>query len=150
MSANICVATNTVAVALAAATAKTALQLQAPVNQLVKVLGWGVYFDGVTASAVPVAVRVLRQTSAGTMSTGVGQSLSARAASVLTTVRYNATAEPTNSAVELDRITCHPQQWYEVRFPAGQEIIVDSSGYVGIECTAGAVVNVRAKLIFEE
>lgn len=152
MSGNVCVTTTTSSVALAAATAKTVLQIQAPTNQCVKVLGWGVYFDGVTASAVPVGVRLVRQTSAGTASTGVANSLSNRPETILSVARYGASAEPTNagSSAEADRITCHPQQWYEARFPAGQEIIVPGGGYLGIECTAPATVNARAKLIFEE
>lgn len=152
MAGNICTTTNTSACALAAATAKTVLQLQAPTNQLVKILGYGVFFDGVTASAKPVDVRILRQTSAGTMSTGGASSVANRSETILSVSRYNASAEPTNAGVsaELDRITCHPQGWYEVRFPAGQEIVVGSVGYVGIECTAAAIVNVRAKFIFEE
>ncbi len=157
MSGNVCITTTTSAVALSAATAKTVLQVRAPTNnQNIKVLGWGVYFDGVTASAIPVAVRLLRQTSAGTMTTGTANSLNNRPETILTEVRHSATAEPSNGGVanEVDRITCHPQQWYEVRFPEGQEIILPntgaSTGYLGIECTAAATVNVRAKLIFEE
>lgn len=153
MSGNICATTTTSSIALAAATAKTVLQVQAPTNQCVKVLGWGVYFDGVTASAVPVGVRLLRQTSAGSLATGVANSLNSRPETILTTTRYwTTTGEPSNggSSAEADRITCHPQQWYEARFPAGQEIIIPSAAYLGIECTAAATVNVRAKLIFEE
>ena len=152
MSGNICATTTTSSVALAASTPKTVLQVQAPTNQCVKVLGWGIYFDGVTASAVPVGVRLVRQTSAGTMSTGVANSLNNRPETILTTSRYGASAEPSNagSSAEVDRITCNPQQWYESRFPEGQEIVIPGGGYLGIECTAAAIVNARAKLIFEE
>lgn len=90
------------------------------------------------------------------MITGTANSLNNRPETILTELRFGATAEPTNGGVsnEVDRITCHPQQWYEVRFPAGQEITLSNTGantgYLGIECTAAAAVNVRSKLIFEE
>ena len=53
-------------VALSAATAKTVVQILAPSNHRVKITGWGVYFDGVSATAVPARVRLIRQASAGT------------------------------------------------------------------------------------
>lgn len=152
MSGNICATTTTSSVALAAASAKTVLQLEAPVNQCVKVLGWGIYFDGVTASAIPVGVRLIRQSSSGVMATGVANSLNNRPETILTKSRNGASTEPSNNgaAYEVDRITCHPQQWYESRFPEGQEIVIPSGGFLGIECTAAAIVNARAKFIFEE
>lgn len=152
MAGNICF-TTTPAVSIVATVVKTPLQIQAPTNQSVKVLGWGVYFDGISATAKPIDVRVLRQTSAGTASTGTSKTLNGRAESILSTSRHTFTAEPTNASEELDRVAVHPQGWYEVRFPAGQEIIIPGAGYLGIECSsasAAPTVNVRAKFIFEE
>ena len=142
--------------ALAAATVKTVLQLIVPANHRVKVLGWGVFFDGVNTAGEPVQVRVLRQTTAG---------VSLVAASIVKTVpctetlqttatmgAVGAQTEPTAGDV-LDVIECHPQQGYEVKFPMGQELIIGNSAgitYLGIDCTAPAIVNVRAKFFFEE
>ena len=67
MSAFIGIAT-TAEIALTAATAKTIMQLVAASNHRVKLLEWGVYFDGTSTTAEPVQVRLLRQTTAGTMS----------------------------------------------------------------------------------
>lgn len=136
-------------VALAAATAKTAVQLLSPTNHRVKVIGWGVFFDGVTAAAAPVQVRLLRQTSAGTMTTGTPVKLSPRSETLLTSGFTNATAEPTFSDV-LDLVMVHPQQGYEIKFTPGQEIVLGGAERIGIEITAPAIVNVRAKLLFEE
>lgn len=136
-------------VALAAATAKTAVQILSPTNHRVKIIGWGVFFDGVTAAAAPVQVRLLRQTSAGTMTTGTPAKLSPRSETLLTSGFTNATAEPTFSDV-LDLVMVHPQQGYEIKFTPGQEIVLGGAERVGIEITAPAIVNVRAKLLFEE
>lgn len=134
---------------LAAATAKTVVQVLAPTNHRVKITGWGVFFDGISGTAAPVQVRILRQTSAGTMTTGTPVKTAPRAESLLTTGFTNATVEPTFSDV-LDIVMVHPQQGYEIKFAQGQEIIVGGAERVGIEITAPAIVNARAKLLFEE
>lgn len=136
-------------IALTATTARTVLQLLAPTNHRVKVLGWGVFFDGINTAAEPVQVRVLRQTSAGTMTTVVALSLAPISEVIQTLAYHSASVEPTASDT-LDVIECHPQQGYEVKFPMGQEIILPGAGRLGIECIAPASVNVRAKFFFEE
>lgn len=136
-------------VALAAATAKTVIQLVAPTNHRVRVLGWGVFFDSTSVAAEPVQVRLLRQTTAGTMSALTPVQSQPVAETMQSTAQHTATVEPTAGDV-VDICEVHPQSWYEVRYPLGQEIIVAGAGRIGIECTAPANVNVRAKLIFEE
>jgi len=137
-------------VALTAATAKTVIQLVAAANQRVKILGWGVFFDGTSTTAEPVQVTLARQSTAGTTSAltpvKVDDSL---AETLLTTARHTATAEPTTGDV-VDVIEVHPQQGYEKLYPLGQEIIVGGGDRLGIICTAPAAVNVRAKMFFEE
>ena len=137
-------------VALTAATAKTVIQITAAANHRVAVLGWGVFFDGTSVTAEPVQVRLLRQTTAGTMSALTPVALDGDVALTLqTSAQHTATAEPSAGTV-LDVCECHPQQGYEVKYPLGQEPILSGSGRVGIECTAPAGVNVRAKILFEE
>lgn len=139
----------TVSVALVAATAKTAVQILAVANHRVKVLGWGVYFDGVNPTAAPVRVRVLRQTTSGTMTALTPTQTSQRTESLLTTASFNASAEPVAGDV-IDSGLVHPQQGYEVKFTPGQELVIGGTGRLGIEVTAPAVVNVYAKIFFEE
>lgn len=140
----------TTEVALSAATAKTVIQLVAATNHRVKVLRWGVFFDGTSVTAEPVQVRLLRQTTAGTMSALTPVKMDDSIAdTLLTTAQHTATAEPTASDV-LDVIECHPQQGYEIVYPLGMEPIIGGGDRLGIECTAPATVNVRAKMHFEE
>jgi hypothetical protein len=137
-------------VALSAATAKTVIQLVAATNHRVKVLRWGVFFDGVSVSAEPVQVRLLRQTTAGTMSSLTPVKLDDSLAETLqTTSQHTATAEPTAGDV-VDVVEVHPQSGYEIIYPLGQEVIIGGGDRLGIECTAPAGVNVRAKIVFEE
>lgn len=148
MADQICIA-QTSEVALSAATAKTVVQIVAATNVRVRVLGWGVFFDGVSTTAEPVQVRLLRQTSAGTMSSLTPTKLGTGSETVQTTAQHTATAEPTAGDV-LDICECHPQSGYEKLYPIGYFPILPGGGRVGIEVTAPATVNVRAKIIFEE
>lgn len=138
----------TAEVALGAATAKTVIQVVAAANHRVKIKRWGVFFDGVSATEAPVEVRLLRQTTAGTMSALTPVALDTAAETIQTTAQHTATAEPTAGNV-VDVVEVHPQGGYEVNLE-GQEIIIPGGGRIGIECTAPSVVNVRAKIIFEE
>jgi hypothetical protein len=140
----------TAEIALTAATAKTVIQLVAAANHRIKILSWGVYFDGTSTTAEPVQVRLLRQTTAGTMSaltpTKRDDSI---ADTLLTTAQHTATAEPTaGDIIEVKEV--HPQMGYEKIYPFGGEVIVGGGDRIGVECTAPAGVNVRAEIVFEE
>ena len=147
--ADIFAVSKTAEVALSAATAKTIVQLVAPTNHRVKLLGWGVSFDGVSTTAEPVLVRLLRQTTAGTMRALTPVQLRPVAETIQSTSQHTATAEPTAGDV-LDIQEVHPQTGYEKMSTQGQEFVLGGGGRVGIECTAPATVNVVGKLFFEE
>lgn len=139
----------TASVTLTASTAKTTVQILAPANHRVKILGWGVYFDGVTSTNIPVRVRVLRQTTAGTMSALTPTKTTPRAEGLLTTAQHTASAEPTAGDV-IDIALVHPQQGYEVKFSPGQELVLGGAERVGIELLAVSGVNAITKIFFEE
>lgn len=141
----------TTEIALVSGTAKTLVQIAAPTNHRVKVVRWGVFFDGVSVSAEPASIRLLRQTSSGTMSALTANPLDDSLAETLQTLaQSNATAEPSAGAV-VDTIEVHPQTGYEMIYPLGQEVIVGGGDKLGIECTLNSNgVNAKAKLIFEE
>lgn len=136
--------------ALVAATARTVIQIRAPTNQRVRITSWGLYFDGTASTGQPVAVRILRQTTAGTMTTGTVRKLDDSIADTLQTgAGTNATAEPTASDV-LQQLTIHPQTGHTMAYAFGQEPIVGAGDRLGWECTAPAGVNVRGFVAFEE
>jgi hypothetical protein len=138
-------------IALSASTAKTVLQLVAASTNALRVLSWGVYFDGVDPTGAPVLCRMLRQTTAGTMSaaTVVGCN-NAITYTPTATAQHTATAEPTAGAV-IKSVLVHPQQGYEWVAPSiEQAITVEKSTRLGWECTAGGTVNVLAWVEFLE
>src|SRR5437867_4031807 len=89
-------------VALSFGFATTVLQIKAPANQRLRLVSWSVSFDS-TTSSTPVEVRLLRQTSSGTMSAVTPTKLDDSAAeTVQTTASYGASAEPSNSGEVLE------------------------------------------------
>lgn len=136
--------------ALAAATAKTVLQLVAVANHRVKILGYSVAFDGASTTAVPVLVEMVRQSTAGTSSVNTPTKRDTDISdTLLTTARDTITVEPTTTDV-MEEMLVHPQQGLIVLYPLGMEPIIGGGNRIGIRCTAPAVVNARVSMIFEE
>lgn len=137
-------------IALAAAAAKTVLRLDAPANQRLTVLGWGVSFDSVGASDAAVIVELLRVTTTGTMTTATPVRVDAGAETLQGAGAHTATAEPTAGDV-LKRLDIDPRGGgYEEACPYGQEYIIPGGGRLAIRCTAGAAVNVIPFIRYEE
>jgi hypothetical protein len=140
------------AVSCVASTAKTVVQAVAPTNQRVKLLGWGVAFDGVLTTGKPVAIRLLRQTTAGTMSALTPVNTNGVSETIQSTAQHTASAEPTAGNV-LYSGAVHPQQGILVQFPYGAEYIMGGGTRLGIEITvaaAEATVNARPHMHCEE
>ena len=143
-------AENSAAVALSAATAKTILQLNAPANQRLKLQRVGVFFDGASTTAVPVLVRLVIATTAGTNTAlTLNKLVSTDDETIQSTAGENASAEPTKTTL-LDQWLVHPQMGVDITYAFGQERVVAGGGRVALECTAPASVNVRGKIDFEE
>jgi len=143
-------AENTANVALTAATAKTVLQLNCAANQRIKLQRVGVFFDGASTTAVPVLVRLVIATTAGTNTAlTLAKQVSSDSETIQTTAGENATAEPTKTTL-LDQWLIHPQTGIDLTYALGQEKVVVGGGRVALEITAPANVNCRAKIDFEE
>ncbi len=128
---------------------KTVLQVKASSTAMVKILGFGISFDGVSITAEPVMVTLSKQTTDGTMTSTNPIKIGVYSEDILATAQYLATVEPgTTDAIESMEI--HPQAGYEIRYPVGQEPIVGRGEHVGILVTASAAVNCRVKMICEE
>lgn len=148
--AGVLLTASTAEVALSAATAKTILQVVAASNHRVKVLGWGVYFDGVSPTEAPVVVDLQRQTSAGTMtSLTPTKNNDSDDETLQTTAQHTATSEP-SSGDSLKKIEVHPQTGYEWIAPFGQEVIIKGGGRLGIKCTAPAACNAIGYMLLDE
>lgn len=130
--------------------AKTLLQLVAASNHRIALLGFSISFDGVASDAAPIQVDILRQTTAGTMSSATPVKEDPGCdETIQTTAQKNATAEPTAGDV-LRRYQVHPQVGIEIKFGADEEIIIPGGGRLGLRVTAAATVNALGHMTFEE
>ena len=139
--------------ALAAATAETIIEIAVPATRRIKIVGWWAEFDGVSATGVPVKVEVGRFTvgiTTGTTRTPVKLD-PADPASLMTTVKDTVTAEGAGTpeaGIETHRI--HPQGGLQIWYPPGEEPVQAVSTFWRLRCTAAAIVNVTAGVIWEE
>jgi hypothetical protein len=128
----------------------TLLQLVAAANQRVLVDEISVSFKGVAPTDAPIVVRVLRQTTAGTMSAVTPAKVNSGDDETLqSTAQKNASAEPTASDVIFEWLV-HPQSGYTWRAPFSRELIVKGGSKLGIDVQAGTAVNAVASMVCEE
>lgn len=137
-------------VALSAATAKSVLRVKAPSSQRVKVKAFGIYFDGTSATAEPVTVQLVRQTTDGTFTSATPRKIDDSIAdSINATAGYNASVEPTDGDI-LKEVEVHPQRGYEWHAPLGMEPIIGGGDRLAIKANAPAGVNCHAWMLCEE
>lgn len=151
MSALEFIATPGAEISLSAGVSKTVIQILAPTNQRVKIIGFGVFFDGIVPNAEPVIVKLVRQTTAGTMSslTPVKTGPVAGSETLQTQASHTATAEPTSTDV-IDIFEIHPQAGVEKLFPLGREIVIAGASRLGMVITSPTAVNCIPKIFCEE
>lgn len=138
------------AVALAAATTKTLAQIVAGSGKPLRLIEVGISFDGISGSAVPVAVDLLRQTTAGTSAALTLVQESPQTEAPVATALGTITAEPTAGDIVRSWYVTPAGGLFVMQFPLGREPVVGVSGRLGIRCNAAAVVNATAYLVFEE
>jgi hypothetical protein len=145
----------TAKLALTAATRKTLLQITAPANHRVKVLGWSLFFDeeiGDATPAIPLLVSIGKQ-SGGTGTANTPNKMGIYAETLQTTAKDNFSAPATTTIINSRVINA--QTGYEVLFPMGQEIILAGTELFGIDVTPGANIstgglNAVVNILFEE
>lgn len=145
------------AVALSAATAKTALMVITPSTFGGDLKKMRVEFDGVTASAVPVLCELVTSTNASNSTPGTGntsesaniQQIYGRSITAGFTAFSASTSEPTVLTV-VERWLLTPTGgalFYD--FPLGDTPDWAVSAGMGIRLTAPATVNARCSMTFE-
>jgi hypothetical protein len=125
----------------------------APANQRVRVLGYGLYFDGTLNSAQPVEVKLATPSGSGTFTSGSNAQLQEPelTETIQSTYGVAASAQPTLSASNTYKtFTVHPQLGYEYLAPLGQERIVAGGKTWCISINAPAAVDVRGYVLVEE
>jgi hypothetical protein len=114
-------------------------------------------FDGVTNSATPILVELVRNTTAGTWTTPgptspatVRKLNNSDQETVQTTCNMNASAEPSDASDIPWTELVHPQTGLTWQAPYGQEISLMGGTRMSIRVTAAAGVNCVARLKGQE
>jgi hypothetical protein len=141
-------------VALAAATAKTIINVIGATNTPFRICELSVSFDGVTTNAVPATVELCYSTQAGAGTPGSSPAptqMRGATRTVQAVGRLAYSAEPTVlTAIQSWLVPVFNGLLIE-QFPLGREPEqIASANGIAIRVTAPAVVNVMGYLIFEE
>jgi hypothetical protein len=142
--------------ALAAATAETVLLLAGHASVWARIREMSLAFDGTSATAAPVEIKVKRGNSAsqGTSTAATEEKWLPDSPGALATGFHSFTAEPTYTGQPLMHQNIHPQGglwvWKAIDDADSIWLDNDANSFIGIEVTAPAVVNVAAWLSWIE
>lgn len=135
---------------LAAATVETLAQIVAPAARRLKLVRWGVSFNGADVTKAPVRVELLRLTSAGSSAAFTPVKMDPTDEVASATARVAHTAEPTaGDVLEVHYLTPAGGNLIENYAPE-EAPVVQASGRLGIRVLANDAVNANCFLIFEE
>jgi hypothetical protein len=138
-------------ISLTGGSPKTMIQAIAPTNQVVTVKGFQLSFDGATSTATPATVQLLRQTTAGTVTSATPRKLdSGRAETIQSTAGINATSEPTSGEVIFTEFIPVYGGNKTVFFPSNLLPIIPGGTRLGLRVTSPANVNCSATMLLEE
>lgn len=143
-------AANTIDVALAAATAKTVIQINAPTNQRLLVRRIGIFFNGASTTAIPVLIQALTKSTAGTSTPlTLTKVITSDPETIQSTAGENFTVEGTTGVMQ-DEWLIHPQMGLDITLAFAQELVVIGGARFALVMTAPASVSLRAKIFFDE
>lgn len=136
---------------------KTLLQVATPSTTSIKVVEWGISFDG-TAANTPIKCELLQTDVAATSGTSVTPTLWGDAnepASLCVggtgSTCHTPSAEGSITAVRMGDVQLlPPTQPYLKQFPLGREFHVPVSKFLRVRVTAGTTVNAYCYIIWEE
>ncbi len=144
-------------------TIKTLLQVKPGATQYLKVVEWGISFDG-SAAATPIKVEFFETDSAATVTAHVAagivklDALAIGAGDPTTDIievgtsatGYTASGEGTPTVSRMfDAQLVAPTNQYIKQFPLGREPILKAGQFTRIRVTAGAAVNAYCYMILE-
>lgn len=138
-------------IALAAATAKSVLELATGANDRCRIVQWSVEFDGTSATATPVKVEVGRFSAAVTTATMITpMKLDAAEGTASITAKHSTSTEGAGTASDYEIHRVPPTSGLVLQYPLGREWAVGTSGFWRMRLTAAATVNATCTVIWDE
>lgn len=137
--------------ALVAATVETLVQVTAPATRRLQIMRWGISFNGVTATDVPVQVDLLRQTTAGTASAFTPLKIEEADPAALAAAARAFTAEPTPGDVIESHFVTPNGGLFVVQYGLDERPFVAASGRIAIRANAPtSAVTADAFIVWQE
>lgn len=151
------------AVVTTAAVIKTLLQLKPSATNVLKIVEWGISFDG-SAAAAPGKVELIETDVAATVTASVANDITKLDADALSggdpttnliqvgtaATGYTATAEGTVAAVRnLDIQLIAPTNQYVKQFPLGREPLIQINKFARIRVTFGSAINAYCYIVVQ-
>lgn len=145
-------------IALVANTVKSVLQVATPAGTDIEVLGWGVSFNGVTATAIPVQCELFMTATAATVTAqspapwGNAMQPASLCVSGTTATGINAGTEtaPAAQVTMLDAQFIHPESGYGIWWPEGHRPKVSPSSFLRMRLNAQAAVSCIPWIVWKE
>lgn len=138
---------------------KTLLQIATPATRKIKIVEWGISFDG-SAAATPIRCELIETNVAATVTAHVAAGVQGyeddnAAASLVTlgvsATGYTATAEGAITVTRYaDLQLVAPTNQYVKQWPLGREFKVAASKFLRVRVTAVAAVNAYTYVVWEE
>lgn len=138
---------------------KTLLQIATPSTRAIKIVEWGISFDG-SSAATPIRCELIQTDVAATVTAHVAAGVQPyddpnAPASLMTlgtsATGYTASSEGTTTASRYgDLQFLAPTLTYVKQWPLGREWQVPVSKFVRVRVTAGAAVNAYTYVVWEE
>lgn len=136
---------------------KTLLQIATPSTIDIKVIEWGISFDG-SAAATPIKVELLQTDVAATSGTSLTPTIygNPNAPASLCVggtgaTNFSPTVEGTITATRVfDAQLIAPTNQYVKQFPLGREPWIPVSKFLRVRVTAGASVNCYTYIVWDE
>jgi hypothetical protein len=138
---------------------KTMLQIATPSTEMLRVIEWGISFDG-SAAATPgkvelietdVAATVTAHVAAGVMKMNGPNDVASLVTLGTSATGYTASAEGTTTASRvLDYQLIAPTSQYVKQFPLGREPEVAASKFLRVRVTFGTAINAVCYVVWEE
>lgn len=135
---------------------KTLLQVATPSTRQIKVVEWGISFDGTTA-ATPGIVELIQTDVAATVTSltptlyGDPNGTASLCVGGTSATGYTATVEGTTTAARVfDGQLIAPTNQYVKQFPLGREPMVAVSKFLRVRVTFAAAINAICYIVWEE
>lgn len=136
---------------------KTLLQVATPAGTDIRIHGWGISFDGISATAEPGKVVLVDTAGAATVTSLTPDKFESDDAPAslcvggVAATGSNASAEGTPGASRiLDGQDVHPQTGYGVWFAEARHPRVKPSRFLRVRCTFAVTVNAVPWVVYEE